>query len=138
MLQASQSISTKNKQTEEEGLLKGGEAGSSSYAPLETDLTSQQKASFRCACSSQTEHGPPCHDLTIRQTHVLPDIANVSWPGVVPEHEQCLFNRSPSHHRDLPHLALTCCLSDMQKCVHGAEEASQVANQRVPQPGNGV
>jgi hypothetical protein len=48
MLQAMQSISANNKQTEEEGLLKGGEAGSSSYAPLETDLTSQQRASFRC------------------------------------------------------------------------------------------
>ena len=46
-MQGSQSRSASLKQAEEEGLLKAGEAGSSTFLPLETDLTSQQRSAFR-------------------------------------------------------------------------------------------
>ena len=48
VMQESHSRSASLKQAEEEeGLLKTGEAGSSTFIPLETDLTAQQRAAFR-------------------------------------------------------------------------------------------
>ncbi|CAL5221386.1 g3569 [Coccomyxa viridis] len=44
--QGSQSRSASLKQAEEEGLLEAGKAGNSTFIPLETDLTSQQRAAF--------------------------------------------------------------------------------------------
>ena len=48
-MQGSQSRSTSIKQVEEETLLTVGEPSSSSFAPLETELSSQQKVAFKCA-----------------------------------------------------------------------------------------
>ena len=49
-MQNSQNRSTSIKQVEEENLLTAGEPSSSSFVPLETELSSQQKAAFKCAC----------------------------------------------------------------------------------------
>ena len=56
IMQGSQSRSASLKQVEEEGLLKAGEAGSSTFLPLETDLTSQQRAAFRYSARDKAVH----------------------------------------------------------------------------------
>lgn len=53
------------KQAEEEGLLKAGEAGSSTFIPLETDLTSQQRAAFRCIARESLISGGGLHLKTV-------------------------------------------------------------------------
>ena len=65
-MQASQSRSASLKQAEEEGLLKAGEAGSSAFIPLETDLTSQQRAAFRCSFRDSVLSGGTVHLMTLR------------------------------------------------------------------------
>lgn len=52
MMQGSQSRNVSLKQAEEEVLLKAGDAGSSTFLPFDTDLTSQQRAAFRCVLRS--------------------------------------------------------------------------------------
>ena len=51
-MQGSQSRSVSLKQAEEEVLLKAGDAGSSTFLPFDTDLTSQQRAAFKCVLRS--------------------------------------------------------------------------------------